>query len=102
MFELESCDIALIIPTKLSLPGVKSPNPAINPCVLSNDAEAVVDKFTSVSSAAEPIIAKRSGPEPPKRVTPIGTLSLSVPLKTVSTPRAVSYTHLTLPTNREV
>ena len=72
----ESCDIALIIPTKLSLPGVKSPNPAINPCVLSNDAEAVVDKFTSVSSAEEPIIVKRSGPEPTKRVTPIITMSL--------------------------
>ena len=54
--------------------------------MFSNEAEAVVDKFTSVSSADEPTIDKRSGPEPPKRVKPIGTLSLSDPLKIVSTP----------------
>ena len=34
----------------------------------------------------EPTIDNKSGPDPPKRVTPIGTLSLSVPLKIVSTP----------------
>ena len=42
---------------------------------------ATEEVITSVSSAEEPIIDKRSGPEPPKRVTPIGTLSLSVPLR---------------------
>ena len=55
--------------------------------MFNSEAEADVDKVTSVSSAAEPTIDKRSGPEPPKRVTPIGTLSSSAPLNTVSTPR---------------
>ena len=72
------------------MPGVKSPKPAIKPCVFNNEADAVVDKFTSVSSAAEPTIDNKSGPDPPKRVTPIGTLSLSVPLKIVSTPRELA------------
>ena len=87
IFELESWDIALIIPTKLSLPGVRSPKPAINPWVFSNEAEAVFDKVTSVLSAADPTIESKSGPEPPNLVIPIGTLSLSVPLKMVSIPR---------------
>ena len=43
--------------------------------------------LTSVSSATEPTIDNKSGPDPPKRVIPIGTLSLSVPLNIVSIPR---------------
>jgi hypothetical protein len=78
------------MPTKLSFPGVRSPNPAISPWVFSNEAEAVVDKFISVSSADEPTIDNKSGPEPPKRVRPIGTLSSSDPLKMVSTPRELA------------
>ena len=69
------------------MPGVRSPKPAIKPCVFSNEAAAVVDRVTSVLSAADPTIESKSGPEPVNLVTPIGTLSLSVPLKIVSIPK---------------
>jgi hypothetical protein len=72
------------------LPGVKSPKPAINPCVFNNDDDAVVDKVTSVESATDPTIDSKSGPEPPNLVTPTGTLSLSDPLNIVSIPRLLA------------
>ena len=71
--------MVLIIPIKLSLPGVKSPKPARSPVELSNEFEALLDKFTSVSSAVDPTIDRRSGPLLPNLVMPIGTLSSSEP-----------------------
>ena len=38
------------MPTKLSFPEERSPNPATNPCVFNNEVEAVVDKVIFVSS----------------------------------------------------
>jgi hypothetical protein len=47
IFESVSSAIALRIPTKLSSPSVRSPNPATRPCVFNNDEIAVFVRVTS-------------------------------------------------------
>ena len=90
IFESVSDAIAFKIPIKLSSPFVKSPNPATNPWVFSNDETAVDVSVTSVASSIAPAIPNKSGPEPENLVIPIGMLSSSSPEKIASTPRLLA------------
>ena len=67
------------MPTKLSFPFVKSPNPATSPCVFKRDDIAVVVNVTSCSSSAAPAIASKSALVPENLVIPTGILSSSLP-----------------------
>ena len=83
--------LKLLMPFVIVLPGICAailfPLLEKSDQAYSNEAAAVVDRVTSVLSAADPTIESKSGPEPVNLVTPIGTLSLSVPLKIVSIPK---------------